>query len=82
MHDKEAAEMMNRCVSEITSLRRQIDTLAPKADAYDSITTILRLLPRPSQGYGEDLVWALKKRIDELAKAETNPVSPTPTEGE
>lgn len=66
MHDKEALEMMNRCVSELSTLRDEIGRLAPKADAYDNITVILGLLPKRSQGAGMDLVWTLKKRIREI----------------
>lgn len=73
MHDKEAIEMMQRCASEITDLRRQIEVLAPKADAYDNLATVLNLLPKRSQGMGLDLVWDLKKRIEELERAEVNP---------
>jgi len=62
----EAIEMMNRCKHEIVALKATIERLAPKADAYDNIASILRLLPRPDRGMGEDLVWALDKRIREL----------------
>jgi hypothetical protein len=76
MNDREAIDMMQRCAAEITSLRQQIKAIAPKADAYDSITAILRLLPVPSQGMSEDLVWSLRKRIEELSK----PATPAPDE--
>lgn len=66
MENKEAVEMMSRCAAEITQLRAEIDRLSPRAAAYDSISDILRLLPKPSQGYGEDLLWNLRKRIKEL----------------
>lgn len=75
MHDKQAIEMMQRCKGEITSLRIVISKLQPKADAYDNISSILRLLPQPSQGYGEDLVWRLNKAIEEL---EANEIKPQP----
>lgn len=64
--NKEAIEMMNRCKDEIMSLRARIDRLQPKADAYDNLVTVLHLLPQPSQGAGEDLVWRLDQRIREL----------------
>lgn len=70
----EAIEMMNRCKQEVISLRGEIDRLRPKAEAYDSIKAILRLLPQPSVGMGEDLVWTLNRRISEL--------TPTPEGGE
>ena len=72
MSNQEAIEMMNRCMSEIVGLRATIDRLQPKADAYDNLATVLRLLPQPSQGMGEDIVWRMKNRIKELT-----PLPPT-----
>lgn len=68
MNDKEAIEMMQRCKIEIVSLRAEIDRLRPKAEAYDDISQILSLLPRRSQGMGEDVVWTLDKRIREIVE--------------
>ena len=62
----EAIDMMNRCKQEIVGLRAEIDRLRPKAEAYDNLVTVLRLLPRPSIGMGEDLVWRIDQRIREL----------------
>jgi flagellar biosynthesis regulator FlbT len=62
----EAIQMMNRCKNEIVMLRAEIDRLAPKAHAYDNISTILRLLPQQSRGMGEDVVWLLENRVREL----------------
>lgn len=62
----EAIEMMNRCKHEIVQLRATIDRLAPKAEAYDNLAAVLRLLPQPSVGMGEDMLWILDKRIREL----------------
>jgi hypothetical protein len=73
--NNEAIEMMNRCKQEIAGLRAEISRLKPKADAYDNIATILRLLPQPSVGMGEDLVWVLDKRIRELMP---KPAEPAP----
>ena len=67
--NKEAIEMMNRCKDEILSLRQQIAHLRPKADAYDNIAAILRLLPQPTVFMGEDMVWRLDRRISELKAA-------------
>ena len=53
--NQEAIQMMNRCKAEILSLRACIDRLQPKADAYDNLATVLRLLPQRSVGMGEDL---------------------------
>lgn len=66
MDNPEAIDMMVRAIADIQSLRSEVARLKPKADAYDSISIILNLLPKPSQGYGEDLVWRLQKRIKEL----------------
>lgn len=72
--NQEAIQMMNRCKSEIVNLKAAIAHLQPKADAYDNLAAIVRLLPQPSQGYGEDLVWVLDKRIRELTpKPAENP---------
>lgn len=64
--NKEAIDMMNRCKEEIRSLRSVIDRLKPKAEAYDNLATLLRLLPQQSVAMGEDVVWILDKRIREL----------------
>ena len=70
MNDNEAIQMMKRASAEIKDLRRQIDRLAPKAHAYDNLSAVLRLLPQPSQGYGEDVAFLLDRRIEEIMKAE------------
>jgi hypothetical protein len=67
MSNKEAIEMMNRCKHEIMNLKATIDRLKPKADAYDNLATLLRLLPQQGIAMGEDLVWVLDKRIRELS---------------
>lgn len=64
--NREAIKMMARCKEEIQNLRGQIARLQPKADAYDNIAIVLRLLPQQSVGMGEDLTWVLDKRICEL----------------
>jgi hypothetical protein len=73
MNNVEAIEMMNRCKHDILSLRAHIARIQPKADAYDNLATVLRLLPQPFTGMGEDLVLVLDKRIRELQpKPEAN----------
>lgn len=72
MNDNEAIEMMKRCQSEIRNMRAQIDSLIPKAQAWDALCVVLDLLPRRSIGGEPDLAWMLQKRIEELTK---NPVS-------
>lgn len=64
--NREAIQMMARCKEEIQNLRGQIARLQPKADAYDNIAIVLRLLPQQSVGMGEDMAWVLDKRIREL----------------
>jgi len=66
MSDAEAIQMMVRCKQEILRLRTVIERLEPKADAYDNLVRVLRLLPQPSAAMGEDVVWVLDKRIREL----------------
>lgn len=81
MNNNEAIQMLNRCKHEITTLRTTIEYLKPKADAYDNITTILRLFFVQPSGYlSDDITHIIQKRIDELTpKSEANPVR-TPTE--
>lgn len=73
--NKEAIDMMLRCKNEILGLKATIARLKPKADAYDNIAIVLRLLPQPGIGMGEDVVWILDKRIRELtpSKIEKEP---------
>lgn len=66
MTDKDTADMINQCISEIQMLQAQVAALTPKAAAYDLITKILGLIPPPSQGYGIDIIWQLRKRLEEL----------------
>lgn len=66
MNNAEAIQMMERCKHEIRDLRAVIDRLRPKAEAYDNLASVLRLLPQPSIGMSEDMVWVLDKRIREL----------------
>ena len=76
INNAEAIQMMNRCKQEILSLRAVIARLEPKADAYDNLVRVLRLLPQPSVGMGDDVVWILDERIREL---EPKPKAENPT---
>jgi hypothetical protein len=77
MQDQEALEMMQRCAEEIRSLRRTIERLQAKAEAWDGLCAVLSLLPKPSQGAAPDLAWLLDKRSIELRRAmETSCVAP------
>lgn len=73
MNDQEAIQMMKRASAEIKDLRAQIDRLTPKAHAYDSLSAVLRLLPQPSQGYGEDVAYMLDRRIKEMIDTQPKP---------
>ncbi|HKY80626.1 MAG TPA: hypothetical protein VJM09_04055 [Sphingobium sp.] len=66
MTDKDTIDMIQHCIEEIETLRREIDQLRPKAEAYGAITAILGLLPQTARGYGADIVWRLRKQIEEL----------------
>lgn len=76
MNDKEAIEMMQRCLHEIESHRRQIEFLTPRADAYEIISIVARgLAPRQGGAMSEDIVWRLRKKIEEL-QPKPNAVEP------
>lgn len=67
MHDKEAAQMMQRCVEEIEILHTTIQHLQPKAHAYDTLSAVVRSMgPRDGVGHSPSLTWELKKKIQEL----------------
>lgn len=72
--NQEAIEMMNRCKHEIMQLRAEVQALRPKAEAYDNFAIVLHLLPQRSVGMGEDIVWTLNKRIEELQPKPAEPV--------
>jgi len=67
MNDKDAADMMLRCAQEIEHQRSIIAALRPRAEAYDAICSILDMLPKKSQGCGEDLAWRLRVEASALA---------------
>lgn len=73
MNDRDAIDMARRCAGEIKMLRRHIAELAPKAEAYDALLSVLNLLPRPSQGHAPDLVWQLERQITDLEAAMSQP---------
>ena len=64
--ESEFVAVMRRCSEEIRQLRAHIARLEPKAAAYDDLSRVLNLLPRPPQASGEDLAWRLDQRIKEL----------------
>ena len=66
MRNQDVIDMATRAAEEIEMLRREIDRLKPAAEAYHAICAILRLLPVPTQGYGEDVAYRLRKQAEEL----------------
>ncbi|MDR6266555.1 hypothetical protein [Roseobacter sp. N2S] len=78
MKDSQAVLMMQRCAREIRSLRRINAELAPKAEAYDNLHQVLKMMPQRGEGAAEDLVWVLENEIAEIQTAEA--LNPTKTE--
>jgi len=73
MNDKEAIDMMYRCISELEMKRQVISVLQPQAEAYEVIRDIVRMANRGGgMSVGEDLVWRLKKKIEELQPKPTS----------
>jgi hypothetical protein len=68
MNDKEAIDMMQRCLHEIRSLRAQIKHLSPAAEAYCVLRDVVRMAAPANRGVatGENIIWTLEKRIREL----------------
>jgi hypothetical protein len=67
MNNRDVIDMAQRCIEEIDRLRAQVDRLAPKAEAYDLLRDVVNGMQKGNSiGYGEDLVWRLKKQIEEL----------------
>lgn len=70
MDRPETLNLLRRAHDEITSQRRVIAELAPKAHAYDTLAIIARLSEPTGnqQGYGEDVAWRLKQAVEQLEK--------------
>lgn len=66
MEDKEAVQMIQRCIEELQTQRNVINRLQPQAEAYEVIRDVVRMTPKPSQGMGEDLIWQLRRKIEDL----------------
>ena len=62
----EAIEMMQRCKDEISAMRAHISRIETKAHAYETLCSILSLLPKQSESRVIDLEYILQKRIEEL----------------
>lgn len=66
-------DMMQRCRSELMSQRNVINTLSPKADAYETIRKIVNIMaPQGGNCASEDLVYTLDRKIEaeQTAKAD------------
>lgn len=74
MKTTEMIDLMSRCRDEIRYLRKIIDDLAPKADAWDRMGVVLGMIPQRSQGMAEDLAWRLDQHINALQN-EPQPVT-------
>lgn len=64
--ERELMEMMQRCTEEIKGLRRTVDQLRPRAEAYENLAALIDMFPKKSVSMGEDLAWKLDRRIAEL----------------
>ena len=69
----DVADMADRAAAEIENLRNMVAELRPRAEAYDTVCAILGLLPKPVQGYGEDMAWRLRKQAADLRKPKDQP---------
>ena len=71
MENAEVLQLIHRCTSEIKDLRKQIDYLQPKAEAYDALLTVLRMVPHGgTMGMGEDLVRLLDRKVRDIEAEE------------
>jgi hypothetical protein len=59
-------KMMRRSASEIKDLRKILDAIGPRAEAYEVIKKILSLVPGPGMGAGEDYVYTLEQEAKKL----------------
>ena len=56
--------MMERCIYEIESLRRERDNLIPGAQAFELISKIMAYIPGPNRhGATEDFAWVLRREM-------------------
>ena len=75
MENTEAKQMMTRCRNEILELRKRLSEVEPKADAYDQLRAVISMLPKQSQGYGEDVIWIIDSEMKKLDKLEAEETS-------
>lgn len=64
MNDLELKQILGRCHDEISMLRERLAVAEAKARSYDALLQVLDLFPKQAQGFGEDVVWILKKELE------------------
>ncbi len=65
----EARDLLLRASHDIAALRRTIQQLAPKAEAFDALSTVIGMLPRQGHGNVPDVAWQIDRFL-----AQTGPV--------
>jgi hypothetical protein len=82
MHDILAVQMMQRCLERITSLQEQVARLAPKAEAYDRIGTLIDMQAgNHNRAFGgeSDIAWNLRAEIEMATRRMSDEKSQTTT---
>lgn len=79
MSNHEAISMMARAEDEIKRLRRRIEALEPRAEAFNVISQIMSYLPQGAVGMSEDVLFTFRMRSNELKKEIEDELSRTRT---
>lgn len=65
----EEQRLLMQASEEIRGLRRENEILRAKVGVMEFFQVVLHTSPAyPSQGMGEDVVWKMQKRLDEIAE--------------
>lgn len=67
MKDQEISQMIDRTIDTILELRKEIEYLQPRANAYATVEKILDLVPGRQRGVTPDIVWELRRQKDKLS---------------
>lgn len=60
-------DLLKAASAEIKDLRRQNDLMKARLNMFDDMMLLIRTSPTyPSQGYSEDLAWAIDNHLHEL----------------
>jgi hypothetical protein len=62
----QAKHLLHMAVSEISSLRREVEFLQPKADAWDVMSRVVKNIPQSGKGYGIDVRWQIEAFLNPL----------------